>query len=145
LNSGRLGYYPVADIQPVVLMAEVPLVMVVHPSLRTRNVKEFITLAKAHSGEITFGSAGFGSSTHMTGELFEMISATKLSHIPYKGSAPSLRIWLVDKSRRCSKSFPQYCRITFQAENCADLASPASGDRGAAEFANDCRSGIKRF
>jgi tripartite-type tricarboxylate transporter receptor subunit TctC len=86
----KLGYDPVADIQPVVLMAEVPLVMVVHPSLPARNVKEFVALAKARPGEITFGSAGFGSSTHMTGELFQMMTATKLSHIPYKGSAPSL-------------------------------------------------------
>jgi tripartite-type tricarboxylate transporter receptor subunit TctC len=86
----KLGYDPVADIQPVVLMAEVPLVMVVHPSLPARNVKEFVSLAKARPGEITFGSAGFGSSTHMTGELFQMMTATRLSHIPYKGSAPSL-------------------------------------------------------
>ena len=86
----KLNYDPVTDIQPVILMAEVPLVMIVHPSLPTRDVKEFITLAKAHPREITFGSAGFGSSTHMTGELFQMMTATKLSHIPYKGSAPSL-------------------------------------------------------
>jgi tripartite-type tricarboxylate transporter receptor subunit TctC len=86
----KLGYDPIADIQPVILLAEVPLIMVVHPSLPARNVKEFIALAKAHPGEINFGSAGFGSSTHMTAELFEMMTATKLSHIPYKGSAPSL-------------------------------------------------------
>ena len=86
----KLGYNPTADLQPVILLAEVPLVMVVHPSLPARNVKEFIALAKAHPGEINFGSAGFGSSTHMTAELFEMMTAIRLTHIPYKGSAPSL-------------------------------------------------------
>jgi tripartite-type tricarboxylate transporter receptor subunit TctC len=86
----KLGYDPTADLKPVILLAEVPLVMVVHPSLPTRNVREFIALAKAHPGEINFGSAGFGTSTHMTAELFEMMAGTRLTHIPYKGSAPAL-------------------------------------------------------
>ncbi len=86
----RLPYDPAKDLQPVILLAEVPLVMLVHPSLPPRNVKEFIALAKARPGEINYGSAGFGSSTHMTGALFEMMAQVRLAHVPYKGSAPAL-------------------------------------------------------
>jgi tripartite-type tricarboxylate transporter receptor subunit TctC len=86
----KLPYDPAKDLQPVILLAEVPLVMLVHPSLPPRNVKEFVALAKARPGEINFGSAGFGSSTHMTGALFEMMAQVKLAHVPYKGSAPAL-------------------------------------------------------
>jgi tripartite-type tricarboxylate transporter receptor subunit TctC len=86
----KLPYDPAKDLQPVILLAEVPLVMLVHPSLPPRNVKEFIALAKARPGEINYGSAGFGSSTHMTGALFEMMAQVKLGHVPYKGSAPAL-------------------------------------------------------
>jgi len=86
----KLTYDPTKDLQPVILMAEVPLVMLVHPSLPPRNVKDFIALARARPGELNYGSAGFGSSTHMTGALFEMMANVKLAHIPFKGSAPAL-------------------------------------------------------
>ena len=86
----KLPYDPATDLQPVILLAEVPLVMLVHPSLPPRTVKEFIALAKSRPGEINYGSAGFGSSTHMTGALFEMMAQVRLAHVPYKGSAPAL-------------------------------------------------------
>ena len=86
----KLTYDPTKDLQPVILMAEVPLVMLVHPSLPPRNVKDFIVLARSKPGEINYGSAGFGSSTHMTGALFEMMANVKLAHIPFKGSGQAV-------------------------------------------------------
>ncbi len=86
----KLTYDPSKDLQPVALLTEVPNIVVVHPSLPTRNLKEFLALAKAHPGEITFGSAGVGSSTHMAGELFMLMAKVNLTHVPYKGSAPAL-------------------------------------------------------
>jgi tripartite-type tricarboxylate transporter receptor subunit TctC len=86
----KLQHDPAKDLQPVILLAEVPSVLVVHPSLPVKNVKEFIALARARPGEITFGSAGVGSSTHMTGELFKLTAKVDLTHVPYKGSAPAL-------------------------------------------------------
>lgn len=86
----KLPYDPGKDLQPVILLALSPLVMLVHPSLPPRNVRDFIALAKAQPGAINYGSAGFGSSTHMTGALFEMMANVKLAHVPYKGSAPAL-------------------------------------------------------
>jgi tripartite-type tricarboxylate transporter receptor subunit TctC len=85
-----LQHDPAKDLQPVILLAEVPSVLVVHPSMPVKNVKEFIALARARPGEITFGSAGVGSSTHMTGELFKLTAKVDLTHVPYKGSAPAL-------------------------------------------------------
>ena len=86
----KLPYDPARDLQPVILLVEVPLVMLVHPSLPPRSVKDFVALAKSRPGDLTYGSAGFGSSTHMTGALFEMMTEVRLSHVPYKGSAPAL-------------------------------------------------------
>ena len=87
----RLPYEPAKDLQPVVLLAELPCVLIVHPSLPVKNVREFIALAKAQPGAINFGSAGNGSSTHMTGELFKVMAGTNLTHVPYRGSAPALQ------------------------------------------------------
>ncbi len=86
----KLQHDPAKDLQPVILLAEVPSVLVVHPSLPAKSVKEFLALARARPGEITFGSAGVGSSTHMTGELFKLTAKVDLTHVPYKGSAPAL-------------------------------------------------------
>ena len=86
----KLSYDPARDLQPVILLAENPLVILVHPTFPVRNVREFVSLAKARPGEINFGSAGFGSSTHMTGALFQMMAKVSLTHVPYKGSAPAL-------------------------------------------------------
>jgi tripartite-type tricarboxylate transporter receptor subunit TctC len=62
----------------------------VHPSIPARNVKEFIALAKARPGKITMGTSGAGTTNHLSGELFQSATGTKLIHIPYKGSGPGL-------------------------------------------------------
>jgi tripartite-type tricarboxylate transporter receptor subunit TctC len=87
----RLPYDPPRDLQPVILFAELPCVLIVHPSLPTKNVREFVALAKAQPAAINFGSAGTGSSTHMTGELFKLMSKTNLTHVPYRGSSLALQ------------------------------------------------------
>ncbi len=87
----KLTYDPSKELQPVAIMVELPCVVVTHPSLPTRTIKEFVALAKARPGEINFGSAGAGSATHMTGELFKLMAKVNLTHIPYRGSAPALQ------------------------------------------------------
>ncbi len=86
----KLSYDPAKDLQPVSLLADMPNILVVHPSVPARNTKEFIALAKARPGELNFGTAGAGSSTHMIGELFKVVAGVNLNHIPYKGSAPAM-------------------------------------------------------
>ncbi|HKA42407.1 MAG TPA: tripartite tricarboxylate transporter substrate binding protein [Burkholderiales bacterium] len=86
----NLPYDPVRDFAPVSNFAESAFLLTVHPSVPARSVKEFIVLAKARPGEITYASFGTASSPHFGGELFNMMAGVKLLHVPYKGSAPSL-------------------------------------------------------
>ncbi len=87
----KLSYDPAKDLQPVIVAVDLPLALVVHPDFPPKTVQEFLAMAKAKPGEINFGSAGSGSSTHMTGELFQLMSGAKLTHIPYKGSMPAVQ------------------------------------------------------
>jgi tripartite-type tricarboxylate transporter receptor subunit TctC len=86
----KLPYSLQRDLAPVALIARVPNVMEVHPSVPAKTVKEFIGLAKARPGQINFASAGSGTSIHMSAELFKMMTRVDVVHIPYKGSAPAL-------------------------------------------------------
>lgn len=85
-----LPYNPDKDLQPVTILAEVPNVLIVHPSVPAKDVKEFLALAREKPGALNFGSAGNGSSTHMIAELFKLKAKADLTHIPYRGSAPAL-------------------------------------------------------
>jgi tripartite-type tricarboxylate transporter receptor subunit TctC len=85
-----LPYDPAKDLQPVTILAEVPNVLIVHPSVPVKDVKEFLALARDKPGALNFGSAGNGSSTHMIAELFKLKAKADLTHIPYRGSAPAL-------------------------------------------------------
>lgn len=82
----KLDYDYLKDFTPVTLVATTPLVLVVTKDLPVRNVKELIEYAKAHPGEVNFGSGGPGTSNHLTGELFNAVTGTKMVHVPYKGT-----------------------------------------------------------
>jgi tripartite-type tricarboxylate transporter receptor subunit TctC len=85
-----LPYDQSRDLAPVSRLASGPLVLVVHPSLPAKSVKELIALARTRGGEINFGSAGNGSLPHMSGELFNTMSGIRMVHIPYKGSGAAI-------------------------------------------------------
>src|SRR5262249_13322741 len=85
-----LSFNFIRDIAPVAGIARAPNVMVVHPSFPARTVPEFIAYAKAHPGKISMASAGVGSATHMSGELFKMMAGIDMVHVPYRGAAPAL-------------------------------------------------------
>ncbi len=90
LMYAKMPYDPLKDLAPVVQTATVPLILVVHPSLPTKNVKEFIALMKARAGQFNYASAGSGSPQHLTAELFKTMAKVDMNHIPYKGSGPAL-------------------------------------------------------
>jgi len=83
----NLPYDPQRDLTPIALIAIQPSVLVVHPSLPARTTKDFIALAKAKPDTLTYGSSGIGATQHLSAELFGMMTATHLRHIPYKGGA----------------------------------------------------------
>lgn len=86
----KLPYDPVRDFEPVSLIAQAPLLVVVHPSLPVRNVRDLVALAKSKPGEVTYASNGAGGSSHLAVELFQMTTGTKMLHVPYKGLSPAL-------------------------------------------------------
>jgi tripartite-type tricarboxylate transporter receptor subunit TctC len=86
----KLNFNFLRDIAPVASLIREPLVMAVNPSLPGKAVSEFIAYAKANPGKITMASAGNGSSPHMAGELFKLMTGVSMLHVPYRGSAPAL-------------------------------------------------------
>ena len=84
---GKLPYDPIKDYAPITLLATAPNIMVVHPTVNARNLKELIALSKAKPKSINFSSAGIASVGHLTGELFNTALGADLQHVPYKGSA----------------------------------------------------------
>jgi tripartite-type tricarboxylate transporter receptor subunit TctC len=85
-----LPFDPQKDLAPVSLLAEAPFLLVVHPTVPARSVKELIGLAKTRPDVLTYGSGGVGSSGHMAGALFELASGLKITHVPYKGAGQAL-------------------------------------------------------
>ncbi|USE77863.1 tripartite tricarboxylate transporter substrate binding protein [Cupriavidus gilardii] len=86
----KLGYDPAKDFEPVGMIAKIPNVLVVNPSLPVKNVADYLRFAKESSSGITFASSGSGSSIHLSGEIFRMRSGINMLHVPYRGSAPAV-------------------------------------------------------
>lgn len=86
----KLPYDPVKGIAPISMISIVPLILVVHPSVKAGSLKEFIELARAQPGGLNFGSPGTGSLPHLAIALFQQMSGTSIVHVPYKGDGPAL-------------------------------------------------------
>ena len=86
----KLPYDPAKDFEPITLINTTPLVVVVHPGVPAKSVKDLIALAKAKPGTINYGSSGSGGSNHLAGELFNALAGVRMVHVPYKGNAPAL-------------------------------------------------------
>lgn len=88
--DSKPGYDAVKDLAPISLLASINNILVVHPTLPVKSVKELIAFAAARPGQVTFASGGAGGAQHLAGELFANLANVKLTHIPYKGSAPGV-------------------------------------------------------
>lgn len=86
----RMPYDPEKDFAPISLIASLPFVLLAHPSVPVKSVRELVTMAKVRPGHLTFGSAGNATSNHLAGELFKAKAGISMLHIPYRGSAPAL-------------------------------------------------------
>ena len=86
----KMPYDHVKDFVPIVLVAGVPNVLVVHPSVPVSSVQELIAYGKANPGKLNFASSGSGTSIHLSGELFKTMTGVQMTHVPYKGSAPAV-------------------------------------------------------
>jgi tripartite-type tricarboxylate transporter receptor subunit TctC len=93
INPGvhrNLPYDPVKDFAPVSLIASAPLILVVNPAVPANSLREFIALAKANPQTLNYASNGSGSSSHLAAVMFESMTGTRMTHVPYKGLAPAL-------------------------------------------------------
>ena len=86
----KLGYDPVKDFTPVSIMADTAQVLVVHPSVPVKSVRELVTMLKRRPDELSYSSAGNGSQPHLTAEMFAMVTGTRMTHIPYKGGPQAM-------------------------------------------------------
>jgi tripartite-type tricarboxylate transporter receptor subunit TctC len=86
----KMAYDPIKDFAPVALTGVIPMILLVHPSVPAKNVKELMALARSRPGEMTYGSAGAGSPAHLAHELLNRSTNVKMVHVPYKGAAPAL-------------------------------------------------------
>jgi tripartite-type tricarboxylate transporter receptor subunit TctC len=86
----RIAYDPVRSFAPITLIAHSANVLVVHPSVAAASVPALIALAKAKPGQLNYGSAGSGNSTHLAAELFRLMAGINIVHVPYKGTPPML-------------------------------------------------------
>jgi tripartite-type tricarboxylate transporter receptor subunit TctC len=82
----KLGYDPIRDFAPITLVAHIPNLLLVHPSVPAKTLKELVQLAKANPGKLNFGSGGLGTSNHLGSELFKSLAGVNIVHVPYKGS-----------------------------------------------------------
>lgn len=86
----KLPYDPIKDFAPITMLATLPNMLVVHPSLNVNTVQELVALLKANPNRFNFGSAGNGTSQHISGEMFKIATGTQMQHVPYKGSGPMI-------------------------------------------------------
>jgi tripartite-type tricarboxylate transporter receptor subunit TctC len=86
----KLGYDPIRDFAPVSLIMEAEGLLVLHPSVPVKSVKELIALAKARPGQLAYASAGHGTAAHLAGELFKSMAKVDMVHVPYKGNVPAI-------------------------------------------------------
>lgn len=86
----KLRYNVVTDFKPVTMLVSTPLVLAVNPNVKARNAKEYTELSKTGSAPLTFGSAGNGTSMHLTGEMFKQRTGANIEHVPYRGNGPKV-------------------------------------------------------
>ncbi len=85
----KLPYDPQKDLAPIILLVTVPNILLVHPSVPVKSMKELIAYAKANPGKLSYASQGIGSSGHIAGELFKQAAGVDVVHVPYRGAAPA--------------------------------------------------------
>ena len=137
----KMPYDHVKDFVPIVLVAGVPNVLVVHPSVPANSVQELIAYGKANPGKLNFASSGSGTSIHLAGELFKVSTGVQMQHVPYKGSAPALTDLLGGQVQLMFDNLP-----SALAAHQGRQAEGARGDQrvaraGVARRSDDRRSG----
>jgi tripartite-type tricarboxylate transporter receptor subunit TctC len=117
----RLPYDPIRDFEPIGLFGGVSNLVVVHPSLPVKSLKELIALARARPGQLNYGSAGIGSAAHLQMEFFKLLTKTDIVHVPYKGTGPMVTDLVAGETQMTSTGIPGL-RAMVQAGRLRPLA-----------------------
>ena len=94
----NLDYDPVKQLAPIAMIATSPFVLVIHPDVPARSVREFVAYSKANAGKVNFVSPGFGTSSHLLGELLKLRTGAEILHVPYRGATPAIADLLARRS-----------------------------------------------
>jgi len=129
----KLPYDSIKDFTFISMVGSSPLVLVMHPTVPVKTVKEFIAFAKARPGQLTYSSAGIGSSGHLAGALFDTMTGTKMVHVPYKGNAPALTDLL---GGQVSLTFATTASVTLYVRSGRLRALATTGARRSPAFPN---------
>lgn len=141
----QLPFDPIRDFEAITLVATLPHIVIIHPSVPAKSIGDLIALAKARPGDINYATSGVATSTHMAAELFMHLTGTKMTHIPYKGGAPSIVAMLAGQ-----------CQVNFAAISTAIphvrsgkvralAVSSAKRSAAAPEFPTIAEAGVRGY
>ena len=141
----RLPYDSVRDFTPVTLIAATPLMLVVHPSLPARSLKELIALARTRPNEISYGSSGNGTIVHLAAEMLKSMAGVQMIHVPYKGSPQAVTGLLGGEIALLFSSMPPALAMTQAAKLRALAVTTATRTAAAPEIPTMKEGGLKDF
>jgi tripartite-type tricarboxylate transporter receptor subunit TctC len=148
INPGlypKLPFDPVKDFAPISLAAIVPNILVVHNSLPVKNLQELITYAKKNPGRLSFGSPGIGSTGHLSAELFKTLAGINMTHVAYKGSAPTLQDLMGGQIQVVIDNIPPYLPHVKAGKIRALAVTPAKRSPAAPELPTMAEAGVKGY
>jgi tripartite-type tricarboxylate transporter receptor subunit TctC len=141
----KLQYDAIADFAPVSLVAIVPNILVVTNSLPVKNVKELVTYAKANPGKLSHGSPGIGSTGHLSAELFKTMTGITMTHVAYKGSAPTLQDLMSGQLQVVIDNIPVYLPLVKAGKIRALAVTTAKRSPAAPELPTIDEAGVKGY
>jgi tripartite-type tricarboxylate transporter receptor subunit TctC len=141
----KLPYNTLKDFVPVARTAMQPLALLVNPKVPAQNLTEFVAYAKAHPGQINYGSAGNGGSSHLVPEMFKAATGLFMVHIPYRGSAPAFTDLIAGQVQFMAESIPQAAQYHKQGKVRALAVTSRERSSALPDVPTVMESGIKNF
>jgi len=141
----KLAFDPLRDLTPISLIALAPLLVVVHPSLPVKSLKDLVALARREPGKLSYSSAGVGSSNHLAGALFNIEARTDVVHIPYKGAAPALTDLIAGNVQLSFQTLPSLGGSVRSGRVRALAVTSAKRSRLYPEIPTAAEAGLKEF
>ena len=142
LINRNAGYDTVKSFAPVAIVSQSPLLLVIHPSVPAKTVKELVAYAKANPGKVHFPSPGFGTQPHLVGEMFKSMTGLDIVHVPYRGSAPAITDLLAGQMQIY---FDNFANVLQHVESGKLRAIAVTGDARSAQLPDVADHGTERL